>query len=120
MKKIAVVVFGILVSSMAHAAPNWQKLMDNEMGTMFLDKNSIQDTKAKNTRQADLLINYKDRSGIVSTVTVYEINCKTKKDRRVKVSDYEKSDAQGRLFGSTPLDESFEPADPGMVKLICP
>lgn len=117
MKNSVIIVLGLFLSSACYASNNWVKVIENEEVILFLDKDSITNTKIKNVKQAKLILNNKKNS--YSTVTLYEINCKSKQDHRIKLFDYEQLNAQGRLLGSLELDEPMEAADPTAVDLIC-
>ena len=117
MNKLITVILGLLLSSACYASGNWVKIMENGDAVLFLDKGSITQTQVEHVKRAELIFNNKKNA--YSTVTVYEINCKSKQDHRVKISDYEKADAQGKLLGSQVINEPLEPADQRAVDLIC-
>lgn len=117
MKKYSIILLGVLLSSLGYASTNWMKLIENENAVMFLDKDSIAGTKVENVKRANIIVNNKENSH--STVHVYEINCKTKQDHRIKLTDYEKVNAQGKIYGSQAINEPMEAADQRMIDLMC-
>jgi hypothetical protein len=121
----------LLVSNQVFAA-QWSLLGDNDLGTFFVDKSSIE--RGRSILQANILLNWTKPQVLQghgkyysSEVSIAYIDCNDKRIGFGSRTMYAKADAQGGALFSPYLsygDTRLQDAVPGstgaqMIKIIC-